>query len=237
MRSRTVALVFCVSLAGCKASVQAKASTEGSANAKAEGEIADFDKPLDSPAEANRAAAEAEEGPQETPLLGARQDLTLKGSGAASCKCLAVKVGQPFDAAFRWSGEPPRTNRDSQLVVALSSSGQSCPEAGGKGLGASYWGYEIAGNDVVVVVENAAPGRPVAPGGIIPKPLSGGQVYVRPADKNVVYGRPVSGAGNRCPVGGATPASATAPASGGTGGVHIKGPESDPQSPTIELPP
>jgi hypothetical protein len=38
-------------------------------------------------------------------------------------------------------------------------------------------------------------------GAIIPRPTGNGQVYVRPIDKNLPYGGPVTGTGGRCQIG------------------------------------
>jgi hypothetical protein len=103
-------------------------------------------------------------------------------------------------------------------------------------MGASYWGYEMSGNDVVVVVERAAEGRPVASGAIIPRP-SGGQVYLRAADKTVPYGRPMAGTGERCQVGN-FPAmkGATTPQTVPSEGVRIRTDEAEPLSPKTDIP-
>lgn len=178
----------------CKAQVQANAE----ANVGHE-EVADFNKPLEHPV--GDEAPSFEDTPSREALLGARPDLSFKGPATATCKCLAVALGQPGDAVFQWSGEQPRTNPQNQLVIALSSGGMVCPEAGANSLGASYWGYEVNRGDVVVVVEPAVAGRPQTSGAIIPKPLGSGHVFVRPADKKVPYGRPAAGGGAMCSVG------------------------------------
>jgi hypothetical protein len=178
--------------------VQAKAE----ANIGTE-EVKDFNKPLDESAAARGPSFES--ASPEQALLGARPDLSFSGSPTPTCKCLAVAVGQPGDTSFHWSGERPHTNPDSQLVIALTSHGVPCSESGGTGLGASYWGYELKQDDVVVVVEPAVDGRPLTSGAIIPRPLGNGRVYVRPSDKSVPYGRPASGADAMCPVGQAPP--------------------------------
>ncbi len=176
------------------------------------GEVADFDKPLEPSAVASSAQPAPE--PRGVALLGARQDLTLSGSGQLSCKCLAVALGQPGDSAFHWSGERPKTDPATELVIAFGSAGVACPEAGEKSMGPSYWGYEVVGNDVVVVVENAAPGRPVTSGAIIPRPLGNGGVYLQPSDKKVPYGKAATGSGLRCPLGKPpVPVNAPAPTS------------------------
>lgn len=202
-------------------------------------EVADFNKPLDHPVEGQ--GPTFEDASHAEALLGARPDLSYKGPPTATCKCLAVAVGQPGDASFHWGGERPRTNPDSELVIAVTSSGIACPEAGAGALGASYWGYEVKGSDVVVVIEPAAPGRPQTTGAIIPRPLGGGQVFVRPADKKVPYGRALSGAGAKCSVGqlgmGQAPSeTSSAPATKSNTGVRIHTDEAPPDSTEFTAP-
>lgn len=188
---------------GCRASVEGKVETGG------EDTAADFDKPMEPQFASQQAEPTASEG---VALLGARQDLSYRGPATTQCKCLAVATGQPGDAAFQWSGAKPEISSASQLVVALSSAGIDCPEAGANPPGASYWGYERSGNDVVVVVETASPNHPLASGAIVPRPAGGGQLYVRPVDKKLPYGKPASGAGVRCKVAAGTNVESPAPA-------------------------
>jgi hypothetical protein len=231
------ALFACALLAaipGCKASV------EGSVNTGKPGEeVADFDKPLEPNATATRGMSDTS---AQAALLGARQDLTYSGGTTARCKCLAVAVGQPTDSAFQWAGTRPVIDGNIEVVLALTSAGVSC-DAGPEAIGASYWGYEVVGQDVVVVVESAKPGRPIAQGAIIPRPVAGGQIYVRPVDASVPYGRPISGAGPRCQVASlaqpavtaAAPAPTVVPAA--SSGWHtIKTEEADPQSTRVDEP-
>lgn len=197
-------------------------------------EVADFNKPLDHPVTAD--SASFEEGAHAEALLGARPDVSFKGPPTASCKCLSIAVGQPGEPAFQWSGEQPHTNPDSELVIALTSSGVACPEASPGALGASYWGYEVKGSDVVVVVEPAEPGRPMINGAIIPRPLGGGRLYVRPVDRKAPYGRPASGAGARCEIGGfaagsTKPAPAAPPSNAGGARIHTDEAPSDTSAP------
>ena len=219
-------------LPGCKASV------EGKVNTGKEGEIADFDKPM-APNSMSDDTRSAEPGAAPAALLGARQDLSYKGATSARCKCLAAAVGQPTDASFQWTGTRPVTNPDTQVVIALTSGGVPCDV---ESSGASYWGYETVGHDVIVVVEAAKPGRPVAQGAIIPRPTSGGQVYIRPVDKSVPYGRPPVGAGDKCLMPGVAPAAAAAstdapaPAATTPGWKRIKSDEADPSSTRVEIP-
>jgi hypothetical protein len=69
--------------------------------------------------------------------------------------------------------------------------------------GASYWGYRISGNDVIVFLEGVRAGRPRTTSAIIPKPVGDGKVYVAPATSKQPYGRPLNGKGERCEVGNA----------------------------------
>jgi hypothetical protein len=220
----SVGVLALAAVSGCKASV------EGKVDAGKEGDIADFDKPMDP--KALSATRAVEEPGAQTALLGARQDLSYRGSQTPRCKCLAVAVGQPTDASFQWAGVRPSIDRDTEVVVALSSGGISCD--GPAATGASYWGYEVVGQDVVVVVESAKPGRPVAQGAIIPRPTGSGQVYVRPVDKDVPYGRPQSGSGDRCQVANLAPvpSASAAPSSWTT----IRTKEADPNSTRVDIP-
>ena len=129
-------------------------------------------------------------------LLGARHDLKLRSDKAsASCQCLAVALGGARSSGMVWSAAPPEIDDATQLTLALSSEGQECQGAPKDSLGASYWGYRISGNDVVVLVESARGGRPLTSGAVIPRPVGPGQVFVAPASRKVPYGRPVDGKG------------------------------------------
>lgn len=146
-------------------------------------------------------------------LLGARQDLRLSpDKKTPTCSCLAVALGPPNDAAFKWDGPVPTTDPETQLVVALSSEGVGCPEAKPDAIGASYWGYRQSGDDIIVIVESAKLGRPLTAGAIIPKPVGAGQVYLRPAAKGVPYGKPLVAGDKICKLGNPGPVRSTAPA-------------------------
>lgn len=125
-----------------------------------------------------------------------RHDLMMAKAAPheANCSCLSVVVAPaPTDARLMWIDAPPKLEAD-VAVVAMSNSGVACP-----GLPAdatdrpSISGVERDGADVVIVVENLPPGRPVASGAVIPKPGPGGSVYVKPKGPKVVYGRPLPG--------------------------------------------
>lgn len=186
------------------ANANAKASSDGDADANfdADGGAAwDQTDATQSEAETNENATLSQPtGPtstkaSETALYGARHDLTLQGTTAA-CQCLAVVLGQPASTGIVWMGPRPTTNPNSQLVIALSSDGVACTEAGP---GASYWGYETKDGDVIVKVEAAVAGRPVTHGAIIPRPAEGKQVYIQPTEK-IPYGKGLRGE-PRCALG------------------------------------
>lgn len=178
---------------------------QGDASASADGAQAKLDADLDAQvraeqnsdssslriAESNRPAPGTPGG---KPLLGARRDLALATDQAeGGCSCLKVAIGSETAPAFRWQSGPPKLDPETQLVVGLSSEGGGCP-APKNTEGASYWGYRWSGNDVVVYVENAIKGRPVAVGAVIPKPVGEGQVFIAPLDAKVPYGRGSGGA-------------------------------------------
>jgi len=176
------------------------------------GQTPERERPL-SAEEAARAAAHAKEAaltesPAASPdfaLFGARHDFSVKeSSGAVNCQCVSVLLGPPSSGKLEWRGEMPRVKPETQLVVALIPS--NCSDGAD---GASYWGYRIEGNDVVVLLEAWKPSRPRTLGAIIPKPGVGGQVYVAPVSGALPYGKPPSGGGNRCGAGNPGPQRAT----------------------------
>lgn len=202
-----LALIFGLS-SGCQASVNASAEADASANgegakARAEAEAsgqADGEGEMTRSALAPTGNAGAPVSVSSVPagrvLLGARHDLRLRpGKGTASCACLSIALGGSRSGGMLWSAVPPDVDESTQLSIALSSEGQACKDEPKKSLGASYWGYRISGNDVVVLVEAARGGRPLTNGAIIPKPVGSGQVYVAPASKKLPYGRPLEGKG------------------------------------------
>ncbi len=195
-------------ISGCQASMNADASVSGEgAKARAEAEASgqdegDGEMTRSALAPSNRAASvvSASSGSSSLAagrvLLGARHDLRLRsGKGSASCECLSVALGGSRNSGMLWSAVPPDIDESTQLTIALSSEGQNCKDEPKKSLGASYWGYRISGNDVVVLVEAARGGRPLTNGAIIPKPVGAGQVYVAPASKKLPYGRALEGKG------------------------------------------
>ena len=179
-------------LSGCQASLSADAN----ASANGQGASAEGDAELNADAsgkgegqgEMTRSAlasqppnaneTTASDLPASRVLLGARHDLKLKpGKGTASCECLSVALGGARSGGMAWSAVPPAIDEGTQLSIALSSEGQTCKGEPKQSLGASYWGYRISGNDVIVLVEAARGGRPLTSGAIIPKPVAASAVY------------------------------------------------------------
>jgi len=190
-------LLLCL---GCHASVQAdaNASTNGQGDAELDAEVQK--ERAAAPPEGTAARKTEADSQGNRPLLGARSDLALvPAQVGGQCSCLRVVLGAANLGAFRWKGERPSVDDQTQLVVALSSEGAGCENPKGS-LGASYWGYRRSGKDIVVYVENAVVGRPIAAGAIIPKPFGAGQVYVAPTSKKVPFGKAADGTGN-CKIG------------------------------------
>lgn len=156
--------------------------------------------------ETARAQLAASPEPQVTfALLGARHDFSVRdASSALHCHCVGALLGPPSSGNLTWQGEMPRTKPEAQLMLALVPDA-NCAGASKDSGGASYWGYRIQGNDVVVLLEDWKEGRPRTLGAIIPKPPEGGQVYLAPRGKNVPFGLPMSGAGDRCALGNPGP--------------------------------
>ena len=193
-----------VSIALLSLGCQASASGTVKTNVRHDSEVgpddvADFNKPLSAKALANPSP---QANLAEPTLLGARHDMSLVAEHAsAACACLKVAIGSASSAAFRWQGAVPHLNDDTQLAIALSSEGVPCGKEPKGSSGASYWGYRIAGNDVVVFVEGARSGPPRTNAAIIPKPLGDGQVYLAPAKRKLPYGRSLDSKAERCKVG------------------------------------
>jgi hypothetical protein len=209
-QSALCALAVCA----CHASVQGEAHLNTGTEAK---EMRDFDRPLEASAAKAEPVSENVEG-KETALLGARHDLNYAGEKKPSCQCLAVSLSERVeDSTFQWELGAPRLESSTQWVIAFTSNGVSCDAPPPSTLGASYQGYGVDGNDVVVYVEALGEGRPMTSGAIIPRPLKNGSVFIEPA--GAIYGKPIEGKSKRCKIdpGGAAPTAAIVP--GGTGGT------------------
>lgn len=203
-------LLLSFASSGCgsaSASAKAEAGTEKKDAFAVEGDAAwDTSEPMtDTPAasadkkpQAKAAApAAAPASPEkETALLGARHDVTVTAGTAARCHCLAVVIGNVGNPGLTWSALRPNVDPSSQLVIALSSDQVACDV---ESPGASYMGYTRDGNNVVIQVEKAHAGRPITHGAIIPKPASGGGVFIESVGK-VPYGQGLAGEA-RCALG------------------------------------
>lgn len=178
------------------------------ADASAQGELAERDRPL-SKEEEERARAAALVETQANPdfaLFGARHDFMVKdASGAIACRCVSALLGPPSSGKLEWQAEMPKTKPETHLVVALVPGTGDCPGAPTGAGGASYWGYRLEGNDVVVLLEDWKPARPRPMGAIIPKPSPEGQVYLAPVSPTLPYGGPANGPGARCALGNPGP--------------------------------
>ncbi len=181
----TTALV----LLGCQASVQADAKVNANDDTVAASNLGGASSGAWAPG-ANT-ASRLDEGSSSGPpaLLGSRRDLRLVG-GKTGCSCLRTAVGAPSEPAFAWDGVRPSLDAGHQIVVALSSDDVPCP---GAKKGASYWGYELHGNDIWVIVESAELGRPVATGAVVPRPASGGRILLHRKDRSLPYGQAAGG--------------------------------------------
>lgn len=193
---------------GCQGSLNAEANAsadangEGSASADAElsaegqGEMA---RRADSGS--GVVAGLTDMPPSSRVLLGARHDLRLvPGKATVSCQCLGVALGGSRSSGMMWSTSAPAIDDSTQLAIALSSEGTACKDEPKGSLGASYWGYKISGNDVIVLVESASGGHPLTSGAVIPRPVGTGQVYVAPAAQRLPYGKALDGKG-ACKIG------------------------------------
>jgi hypothetical protein len=189
---RGTSLIACVVLCGgCRASASASVNT-----GQKQEEFADFDDPAQTPPEEPATTG------ADYALLGARHDLKLSPDRKTpTCACVAVALGGAGDPAMVWEGQRPEIDQQSELVIALNSEGIACDSTPKDGLGASYWGYKLSGDDVIVVLEVARFGRPITTGAVIPRPAANGQVYLQPLTRDVPYGRPLDATQKLCLIG------------------------------------
>jgi len=216
MRSR-VALLALGLCAACRTSMNADAQlqadfeqVQGSAAAQADPETS---------AETERASAEATRAlsnapvPSEEPLplLGARHNVKVKSrEGSVACRCVSALLGPASMSQLEWEGTAPRTKPETQLVFALVPESGACPGAPKNSRGASYWGYRVRGNDVIVLLEEWKPKPPQTVVAIIPKPPVGGQVYLAPVSRALPYGRALDDKAVQCALGNPGPQRNTA---------------------------
>lgn len=191
------------------ARMDAELSGQGlaAADATAKGELAERDRPLTAQEqEQARIALMDEPASVDFALFGARHDFAVKdASGATACQCVSALLGPPSSGKLEWRGEMPKTKPETQLMVALVPDSGECTGAPKGAGGASYWGYRVEGDDVIVLLEDWKPSRPRTLGAIVPKPAVGGQVYLSPVSRMLPYGAPASGPGRRCALGNPGP--------------------------------
>lgn len=196
--SRALVVLFGALLGACQASVQADARMSSEAN---------VDGDDDDQVETKRALAleTLTSSPKERVLLGARRDLTLKSTAdAIACRCVKVVLGPASSPQFAWQEALPPTLPDTQLVLAFEPE-EDCSGGPAGSNGASYWGYRIEGDDVIVLLEPLVKGPPRTVGAVLPRPPNDGQVYVAPVKAGLPYGLPLSGDGARCALGNPGP--------------------------------
>lgn len=136
-------------------------------------------------------AAQPLNEPKTTALLGVRHDLMLGPEPhEARCSCLSVELGRPADKRFFWAGGAPDIPADS-VVIAVGSRGITCPggDPDDKRRRPSISAVDQEDGDIIVEIEDLPPGRPLASGAIIPRPMGKGSIYIRPHKNNRVYGR------------------------------------------------
>ena len=226
------AIAIALSALSCQASVNGDLKTHARHDAEDGPEDSpDFNKPVS----AKALAASAAPSFGAPTLLGARNDMSLVIAHAnAACTCLKVAIGSAASAAFQWQGSVPPLNDDTQLAVALSSESMPCQNEPKGSSGASYWGYRISGNDVIVFVEGARAGRPRTAAAIIPKPVADGQVYVAPAKSKLPYGHSLEGGGAKCRIGNVPTKRTTPFTAGELGDTVLRDPDAVPSVDTGE---
>lgn len=206
VRYRAIALVPLAMACHGSMSSEARMSADLDSRATADvrGQTAETDRPLSEDEAARARAALNEEAPPTAfALFGARHDFSVKdASGGIPCRCVSVLLGPPSSGKLAWQGEMPKTKPETQLMLALIPDDSAC--AGADNGRASYWGYRIEGNDVVVLLEPWKAGRPRTLGAIIPRPPTEGKVFLAPVSGKLPFGTAPDGNG-RCALGNPGP--------------------------------
>lgn len=214
MRSRVALLVLGL-CAACRASMNADAQMQSDFEAQANAEVRADPESTDTDrddGERRRAfSAQSSPGEEPLPLLGARHNVKVKSKdGAVACRCVSALLGPASMSQLEWEGPAPRTKPETQLVFAFVPDSADCPGAPKNSRGASYWGYQVRGNDVVVLLEEWKPKPPQTIAAVIPKPPAGGQVYLAPVSRALPYGKPLDDKSSRCALGNPGPQRTTA---------------------------
>jgi len=199
----TMSRVLVVPLVGLLAACQASVQADARMSTDAEVDVSD-DERVETKERLVALETQTSSAPPRV-LLGARRDLTLKSTvDAVSCRCVKVVLGPATAAQFAWQDERPPTLPDTQLVLAFEPE-EGCSGGPPDSNGASYWGYRIEGDDVIVLLEPLVKGPPRTVGAVLPRPPNDGQVYVAPVKAGLPYGLPLSGNGTRCALGNPGP--------------------------------
>jgi hypothetical protein len=137
-------------------------------------------------------------------FIGVVHDLSIGPAAdkSPSCSCLTVTYGRPNGAKFKWRNGMRSTDSDT-MAVAISSEGIACNMmVGGKErtlAPASIAGIEHEGKDLIISVEEARRGIPVAHGALV-KALESGAVIIIKGQGNVPFGTPIGGGKGACKV-------------------------------------
>jgi hypothetical protein len=140
----------------------------------------------------------------QAPFIGVVHDLSFGSAADASavCSCLALTYGRPNSSKFKWRSGPRKFDKDT-MAIAISSEGIACNMmVGGKEktlAPASIAAIEHDGNDIVVVVEEATHGKPVARGALVKRPDPGASIAVRGLG-GVPFGTPLGGGKGPCKI-------------------------------------
>ena len=103
--------------------------------------------------------------------------LTQQAAQTATCRCMAVALGSADDPAFQWRGTAPSVG-DEAIVLGISGDGTPCDKPVG-GRGPSIKAVEEEGGNVIVTIEEARHGIPLASGAIFRRPPGEGWVVFR----------------------------------------------------------
>jgi hypothetical protein len=192
-------------LAGCaahargEARLQANSGTGEASNADVEAEVdADGNAAAASPASSGSRSAESQAADGKLGLArldiptseaeeqhtGIVFDLSLKSDAAhrRPCGCLSVAYGRVDDSQFEWKSDSTLLRRDpSAFAIAISGIARcdSTSNTSSGALQASISGIARQGKDIVLTVEPARGGKPIARGVMTPQPDSGAKIVVR----------------------------------------------------------
>lgn len=186
--SRLVVCLVLLGLTGCKSSVKGDANFGAS--------IAEEPPPESDASRATLPPPAPGTANEKTTFIGVTHALTLADDAAknAKCTCLAAAVGRPGDPFFRWSGPVPEVG-DGAIVFALASEQAPCERRAPGENRASIQAVSRRGDDIVIELEQAREGIPVAHGAVLElprQPGSGSSIYLVPP-RHAPFGHPLPG--------------------------------------------